>query len=156
MIQQSFPSTVFPPVMPRRRRAAATCGSIRDFRPAEASAAEEQNNVRQPGGAVLVVQRHAKGAAAAAKVHQAIEEPTGGFRVQPGEGLVEEQNRRLVDYRPGDGPPLPHSPRKRRRQPIGVRRQADGCEHLVGARRGPATSCIRAAKTRFSRSVKCG
>ena len=38
---------------------------------------------------------------------------------------------------PGDGRPLPHSPRKRRRQTVGVRRQADGREQFVGAAARP-------------------
>ena len=98
-------------------------------------------------------------------------EPGRGDRIEPGRGLVEQQQRRVERQRPGDRRPLGHAAgnlRRQQRRRIGqpdqaelqprhpaARRAAAGrCAFPAAASRSPAASCCRTAR-RTGTSRRC-
>ncbi|COZ37787.1 Uncharacterised protein [Mycobacterium tuberculosis] len=70
---------------------------------------DERHPVAQLVGGGHVVRGEKDRAAARLQVHDDVLDLAGVHRVQPGGGLVEEQQLRVVDQRPGEGQPHLHA-----------------------------------------------
>ena len=80
-------------------------------------------------------------------------EPGDALRVEPGGGLIQQQNRRFVQQRASDGHALAHPARKGTHQRIAALVQTDFVNKLVDALGGVGISNSRAKRSRFSLAV---
>ena len=82
-----------------------------------------------------------------------VEQPLGARGIEAGERFVQQQQRRVVNHRPGQGQPLPHAAGKSCRQGIGVRRQTGDVQPVIGA---AARDCRRRPSARPVADFRAG
>ena len=97
---------------------------------------DDREPVGQRVGLLEVVRGQEDRRAARAQEADLVPHPRPCLRVETGRGLVEEQDRRLVDDAEPDVEPALHPARVGARRAIGGRFEVEGRQHLGGARLG--------------------